>query len=249
MSGAEAMANNITNVAVTIMALLAVNNSAQAEVYKWQDDLCDMEGEFDHKKYTSKQIEDSHFVIRGLTRSNLESFYLPMDIAALDKISMADLEILTEEYQQIKSQVERLDVLPQAQKYKQQLVKSIDSEYKTKRLNILAYVDPLQAIRLSPLMCKQYLAPFFKDEAAVQNKWQQLVEKRALTNRYAMSRYQNEKVSNPTKYAKIDLLTFGLGRCLVDQGYRVDSEQAYESYQKLNQTLFGQSLKQVCEEP
>lgn len=235
--------------AVTIVALLAVTNSAQAEVYKWQDDLCDMEGEFDHKKYSAKQIENSHFVIRGLTRSNLESFYSPMDIAALDKISMADLAILTKEYQQIKSQVERLAVVPQAQDYKQQLVKSIDSEYKTKRLNILAYVDPLQAIRLSPLMCKQYLAPFFKDEAAVQDKWQQLVEKRALTNRYAMSRYQNEKASNPNKYAKIDLLTFGFGSCLVDQGYRVDSEQAYESYQKLNKTLFGQSLKQVCEEP
>lgn len=64
-----------------------------------------------------------------------------------------------------------------------------------------------------------------------------------------MSRYQNEKVSNPTKYAKIELLTFGLGSCLVDQRYRVDSEEVYENYQKLNQTLFGQILKQICEEP
>lgn len=39
--------------AVTVPALLAsmvVATIAQAEVYKWQDELCDIQGNFDNKK-------------------------------------------------------------------------------------------------------------------------------------------------------------------------------------------------------
>ena len=56
--------------AITIAAILAsmaVTTIAQAEVYKWQDELCDMQGNFDSKKYTAKQIKNSHFVLECLT--------------------------------------------------------------------------------------------------------------------------------------------------------------------------------------
>ncbi len=238
--------------ALTLAAILvsiAVTTSTQAEVYQWQDDLCDIKGEFDSTKYSAKQIENSHFVLYHLNSSNLNSFFPPMDINALDKISMTDLETLTEEYKRVKHNVERLDVVPEAKVYKQQLIKSIDGEYKKDRLTILAYVEPIQAMRQSPLMCKQYLAPFFKNETAVQSKWQQLVKKRALSNSYAMSRYQKEKVSNPANYAKIDLITFGFGNCVNDQVYHADSEKSYIYLQQLNKTLFGKSLTMVCDEP
>ena len=237
---------------VTVAALLAsmaVVNSAQAEVYKWQDELCDIQGNFDHKKYSAKQIKNSHFVLEGLTSANLNSFFPPMNIEDLDKVSNKDLERLTKEYKQVKNSVERLDVVPEAKVYKQQLLQSIEGEYKKDRLNILAYVDPIQAMKQSPLMCKQYLEPFFKDESAVQNKWQQMVEKRALSNSYAMSRYQEEKASNPAKYAKIDLVTFGFGNCVNEQVYHADSEVVFKNQQKLNKALFGRSFKQMCDEP
>ena len=237
---------------VTVAALLAsmaVVNSAQAEVYKWLDELCDIQGNFDHKKYSAKQIKNSHFVLDGLTSANLNSFFPPMNIEGLDKVSNKDLERLTKEYKQVKNSVERLDVVPEAKVYKQQLLQSIEGEYKKERLTILAYVDPIQAMRQSPPMCKQYLEPFFKDESAVQNKWQQMVEKRALSNSYAMSRYQEEKASNPAKYAKIDLITFGFGNCVNNQRYHAGSEVVLRNQQKLNKTLFGKSLTMVCEEP
>ena len=236
----------------TVAALLgaiAVTTSAQAEVYQWQDELCDNRGEFDNTKYSAKQIENSHFVFDHLNSSNLNSFFPPMDIDDLDTLSMTDLETLTEEYKQVKHNVERLDVVPEAQRYKQQLIKSIDGEYKHNKLTILAYLEPIQAMRQSPLMCKQYIEPFFRNETAVQDKWQQLVEKRALTNSYAMSRYQDEKASNPAKYAKIDLITFGFGNCVNDQVYHADSEKTYIYRQQLNKIVFGESLTKVCAEP
>ena len=232
-----------------ILASMAVTTIAQAEVYKWQDELCDIKGDFDNKKYSAKEIKNSHFVLEGLTSANLNSFFPPMNIEDLDKVSIKDLERLTEEYKQVKNNVERLDVVPEAKAYKQQLLQSIEGEYKKERLTILAYVDPIQAMRQSPLMCKQYLEPFFKDQTAVQNKWQQMVEKRALSNSYAMSRYQEEKANDPTNYAKIDLITFGFGNCVNNQRYHAGSEVVLRNQQKLNKTLFGKSLTMVCEEP
>lgn len=232
-----------------MLALMTVTTIAQAEVYKWQDELCDIKGDFDNKKYSAKEIKNSHFVLEGLTSANLNSFFPPMNIEDLDKVSIKDLEKLTEEYKQVKNNVERLDVVPEAKAYKQQLLQSIEGEYKKERLTILAYVDPIQAMRQSPLMCKQYLEPFFKDQTAVQNKWQQMVEKRALSNSYAMSRYQEEKANDPTNYAKIDLITFGFGNCVNNQRYHAGSEVVLRNQQKLNKTLFGKSLTMVCEEP
>ena len=237
---------------ITVAAMLAfmiVTTIAQAETYKWQDELCDIKGNFDNKKYSAKQIKNSHFVLEGLTRANLNSFFPPMNIEDLDKVSIKDLERLTEEYKQVKNNVERLDVVPEAKAYKQKLLQSIEGEYKKERLTILAYVDPIQAMRQSPLMCKQYLEPFFKDQTAVQNKWQQMVEKRALSNSYAMSRYQEEKANDPINYAKIDLITFGFGNCVNNQRYHAGSEVVLRNQQKLNKTLFGKSLTMVCEEP
>lgn len=238
--------------AITIAAILAsmaVTTIAQAEVYKWQDELCDMQGNFDSKKYTAKQIKNSHFVLESLTRLNLNSFFPPMDIEALDKLSMKDMDALTKEYKQVKRDIERLDVVPEAKGYKQELLKSIDGEYQQSQLTILGYLNPSEALKQSPKMCQQYIKPLLQNEAAVQTKWKQIVEERAVSNSYAMSRYQDEKASNPAKYAKIDLVTFGFGNCVNEQVYHADSEVVFKNQQKLNKTLFGKSFKQMCDEP
>ena len=248
-------------IVAAMLAAMAVTTIAQADVYKWQDDLCEYKANFDSKKYTAKQIKNSHFALEGLTRANLNSSFAPMDIRALDKLSMQDLDTLTDEYKRVKSNVERLDVVPEAKEYKQDLLKTIDDEYKTERLTILAYLDPIQAMRQSPLMCKQYLEPFFKNETAVQHKWQQFTENRIqqqvlLRNegresyrKFATDRYEEEKAYDPANYAKISLLTFGFGNCVNHQGSRPEPGKVSKDYQKLNKTLFGKSLTMVCDEP
>ena len=247
--------------ALATIALLAIATIAQAETYQWQDDYCSMKGDFDSKKYTAKQIKNSHFVLESLTRLNLESFFPPMDIDALDKLSMKDLDTLTEEYKKVKNNIERLDVVPEAKGYKQELIKSIDGEYKQNKLTILGYLNPSEALKQSPQMCKTYIEPLLKNETAVQNRWKQFVEEEIqeqadITDdggKYyrslATKRYQEEKASNPAKYAKINLVTFGFGGCVNDQIYHADSEVVFKNQQKLNKTLFGKSFKQICDEP
>ena len=238
--------------AITIAAILAsmaVTTIAQAQTYKWEDDYCSYKGEFDSKKYNTTQIKNSFFVLEGLTRLNLDSFFPPMSIEALDKLSMKDMDALTKEYKQVKRDIESLDVVAEAKGYKQELLKSIDGEYQQSQLTILGYLNPSEALKQSPKMCQQYIKPLLQNEAAVQTKWKQIVEERAVSNSYAMSRYQDEKASNPAKYAKIDLVTFGFGNCVNEQIYHADSEVVFKNQQKLNKTLFGKSFKQMCDEP
>lgn len=246
---------------VAIVATMSIATIAQAEVYKWQDELCDIQGNFDNKKYSAEQIENSHFMLDNLTSSQLDSFFPPMYPKDIDKVSKSDLTDLDKEYQSRKLKVESLAVIPAAQRYKLELLKSIDGAYKKNRLDILAYIDPVQAMRQSPPMCKQYLAPFFKDQTAVQNKWQQFTEERIqeqvlLRNegresyrKFATDRYEQEKASDPTNYAKVSLLTFGFGNCVNAQVYHADSQKVFDNYNQLNKTIFGNSIRMVCEEP
>ena len=37
-----------------MLAAMAITTIAQADVYKWQDDLCEYKANFDSKKYTAK---------------------------------------------------------------------------------------------------------------------------------------------------------------------------------------------------
>ena len=236
-------------ITAVIFASLAVITIAQAEVYKWQDELCDIQGSFDNKKYSAKQIENSHFMLNNLTGVQLNSFSSPMSPSDIDKVSTADITNLDKGYESRKRKVQQLTVVPEAQIYKRELLKSIEGEYVHDKLTILAYLDPIQAMRLSPPMCKQYLAPFFENETAVQSKWKQLVEKRASSNSYAMSRYQEQKDSDSASYAKINLLTYGFGNCVNSQIYHADSQKVFSNYNQLNKTIFGKSIKMVCDEP
>ncbi|TXD96527.1 hypothetical protein ES754_10340 [Psychrobacter frigidicola] len=243
-----------------LLASMAVTTIAQAQIYKWEADNCSYKGDFNTKKYSAAQIKNSHFVLEGLTRTNLDSFFPPMSIDALDKLSMKDLDILTEEYKKVKSNAERLNVVPEARGYKQELLKSIDGEYEQNQLTILAYLNPREALKQSPQMCKQYIEPLLQNETVVQNRWKKFVEEQiqeqgqhgaeqlASYRNIAMTRYQEEKASNPAKYARINLITFGFSNCVNEQVYHADSEKVFSNQQKLNKTLFGKSFKQTCYE-
>ncbi len=250
--------------AMTVAAIItsmAATTITQAQTYQWQDDLCDMQGEFDNKKYSAKQIENSHFILNNLTSVQLNSFSSPIYPSDLNRVSTTDTTNLNKKYESRKRKVEQLEVVPQAQTYKRELLKSIEAEYVHDKLTILAYLDPIQAMRLSPPMCKQYLAPFFKDETAVQNKWQEFVEEQIqeqtlfsnnggkYSRNLTTERYQSQKASDPENYAKINLLTYGFSNCVNDQIYHTDSEKVFANYNRLNKTIFGKSLTMVCEEP
>ena len=89
-----------------LVASMAVTTIAQAQTYKWQDELCDMKGSFDDKKYTADQIENSHFMLNSLNTVQLNSFSSPMNPSDIEKVSIADITNLDNEYESRKRKVQ-----------------------------------------------------------------------------------------------------------------------------------------------
>ena len=251
-------------ITAVILASMAVTTITQAQTYKWEDDYCSMKGDFDSKKYTAKQIKNSHYVMDELTTLNLDVRHAPQSAAEMKQLSNRDVDALDKEYAQVKNKVKKLQVVPQAQKYRQNLLDSIESEYTTNKLVLLAYVNPSEAVKQSPAICKTYIEPLLQSESNVQNRWLQAVEEniKKLAKDYpndpdliksqrklAMDRYQDEKSTNASFYARKDLVSYHFNNCLVQSAYSPDSDDVFTDSQKLNKALFGKSFKQMCDEP
>lgn len=242
-----------------LMASMLVTISAQAQTYSWEDDYCSYKGDFDNKKYTLNQIKNSHYVMQQLGTLNLEVQHGPQSPAEMKQLSNKNLSALDNEYAQVKTKVEKLDVVPQAKKYKQDLLKSINNEYTTNKLVLLAYTNPAEAIKQSPAMCKSYIEPLLQSETAVQTKWRQALEEdikeqaqygnESDYRKITMDRYLEEKSTNAPFYARKDLISHHFNNCLVHQFYNPEVENTYTNTQKLNKTLFGKSFKEVCDAP
>ena len=246
-----------------LASMLAVT-SAQAQTYKGQSDSCSYKGNFDSKKYTANQIKNSYDVLQNLTRLNLKVQSGPQSPAEMKQLSNKDLDALKSEYTQVKNNVEKLQVVPQAQGYKNQLLKSIEGEYTKNKLELLAYINPAEAIKQSPAMCKTYIEPLLQNETAIQNRWLKAVkdnikeqakdyaddrEFAESQRQRAMERYQEEKATNAPFYARRDLISYHFTNCVNSQMYRADSEVVFTDTQKLHKTLFGKSFKEMCVEP
>lgn len=242
-----------------LMASMLVATSAQAQTYSWEDDYCSYKGNFDSKKYTANQIKNSYDVLQNLTSLNLEVQYGPQSPAEMKQLSNKDLESLKGEYSQAKGKVEKLQVVPQVKGYKDQLLKTIEGEYTQKKLELLAYINPAEAIKQSPVMCKSYIEPLLQSETAVQTRWRKAIEESIKEQgeygngsnyrKIAMNRYQEEKATNAPFYARKDLISYHFTNCVNSQMYRADPEVVFTNIQKLNKTLFGKSFKEMCVDP
>lgn len=246
-----------------IVASMAMTTIAQAQTYKWEDDYCSMKGDFDSKKYTAKQVKNSHYVMNQLSDLNLDILRIPQSTAQLHQMSYSDIDALNTEYAQVKNDVETLQIVPQAQTYKQDLLKTIEGEYITRKLVLLAYVDPAAAIKQSPAMCKTYIEPLLQSESAIQNRWRQAVDdeiKEQVTD-YAddpdlilserdrvMQRYEEEKAANAYLNARSNLISYRFYNCVNSTVYHLEPEDVFADSQKLNKALFGKSFKEICDE-
>lgn len=247
-----------------LMASMLVTTSAQAQTYSWEEDYCSYKGDFDNKKYTLNQIKNSHYVMQQLGTLNLDVQFGPQSPAEMKQLSNKNLNALDNEYAQVKSKVEKLQVVPQAQKYKQDLLKSIKNEYTTNKLGLMAYINPAEAVKQSPAVCKSYIEPLLQSERAVQNRWLEAVEESIKEQakdyaddrefmrsqrELAMNRYQQEKATNASFYARKNLISYHFQNCLVHHFHNPDVENLYEDTQKLNRSIFGRSFKEMCEAP
>lgn len=228
-----------------LLASTAMTTIAQAQTYEWEQALCSYKGEFNSKKYTTKQVDNSYYMPDQLGSLNLDSLRESQSNAQLHQMSYRDIAALDIEYIQVKNNIEHLQIVPKEQTYKQDLLKSIEGKYTTNKLMLLAYVDPAEAIKQSPAMCATYIEPLLQSESTIQDRWRQAVEDNIKEQakdyaddpyliksqrKLAIDRYQEEKATNAFFYAHKDLTSYHFNSCVV------------------NKVLFGKSFEEICDE-
>lgn len=248
--------------AAVLLASMAMTTIAQAQTYEWEEALCRYKGEFNSKKYTAKQVDNSYQLLDHLSRPNLDGLRTPQSSAQLHQMSYRDVAALDTEYLQVSNTVENLHIVPQAQPYKQALLKTIEGEYTASRLTLLAYVDPAEAIKQSPAMCTTYIEPLLHSESAIQNRWRQAVDdeiKEQVTD-YAdhpdlivserdrvMQRYEEEKAENAYLNARSNLISYRFYNCVNSTVYHPSVDEMSMYPHKLSASLFGSNYEQDCD--
>lgn len=246
------------NAKITAAIALSISAAtAQAQRYEWQDAICSLKGDFDGSKYTAAQIDDTREVFNRLTQVNLTS-QTPNLATDIDSLSAQNLRALDKDYRQMRQHVSQLDVVPQAERFKKALLKDLSGEYNLNRLVLFAYLDPATALKQSPAVCRHYITPFLQNERAVQDKWAWHVEDRIQSQEklgnvgfreLAEARYQDEKQQDAARYAKHDLLSYGLNNCANNERYNMHYQEVFDSWQRVSKSLFGDSIQMVCDEP
>lgn len=138
------------------------------------------------------------------------------------------------------------------------MLKTIDGEYKTAQLAILAYRSPSKALKQSPPMCQHYVEALLQDETAVQNKWQQVVEENiqdkvrtgSLSDEFyrkmEMRDYQEQKSLSAYFYARNAIVSSGFYNCVKSTAYRPELKTVSANYAKLNHKIFDGKYTAQC---
>ena len=245
-----------------LLASTAITTIAQAQTYEWEEALCSYKGEFNSKKYTAKQVDNSYQMLNQFSSSNLDGLRVPQTNAQLHQMSYSDVTALDIEYLQVKNNIENLHIVPQTQPYKQALLKTIEGEYTASRLTLLAYVDPAEAIKQSPAMCTTYIEPLLQSDSAIQNRWRQAVDddiQEQVTD-YAdypdlilserdrvMQRYEEDKAENAYLKARNNLISYRFYNCVKSTVYYPSVDEMSMYSHKLSASLFGSNYEQDCD--
>lgn len=124
-------------------------------------------------------------------------------------------------------------------------------------------INPAKAVEQSPAICKSYIEPLLQSETAIQNRWYQAVEEgiKEIAKNYAddpelvksqrelfMDKYRTEKETDASFYARKDLISYHFNNCLVNAFYNPELENIDAESQKLDESIFGKSFKEMCYE-
>lgn len=122
------------------LMLIVGSATAQNKTFKWSDELCDYSGTYNSKKYTEKQIEDTHKLFRTVG--------IPFEFQAtvwnFSEIETLDVAVLEAEYKQKRAELAALDIVktPFWEGVRQGKLKEMDQVYKLSLVTAKAYKDP-----------------------------------------------------------------------------------------------------------
>lgn len=236
---------------VLLVLICSTSASAQLKVFKWTNELCDISGTYDSKKYTEKQLRDTlKLIVPDAPRIDFNAA-----VWKYDEIAALDLAALDREYEQKAKMLRELDIvkLPYWENLRRSTLNEMQQVYELSKITAQAYTRPV-AIKEYPRAdsCKlKYADPIISGGESLVAAWREVnlaSQKLNADPRRLQERFDRENASpDRLKFALVETMAFGWWNCAnetIERPASASDGTAEKEFRK----LFIR-VKEICSEP
>lgn len=241
-------------ISITILLILhTIACSAQQNIFKWNDQLCEYESSYNVKKYSEIQLKNCYSLTYNYTYqiTNTPSVFKPEDVKSLNPDS------LDKEYNTKISQLKILD-LPKTE-YWNELRKSIiielEQTYQLSQIAYQGYINPvhLKNWHYNDACLKKHADALIAGKDNLLNDWYELTTilvKENFCPEKVWEKYEEQyKSAQRLEYAKVYVTTFGWWNSAINHIERSDKKFNENTKQQQFLKLFITTDKKECDEP
>lgn len=238
---------------ILLIIVLTLANAANAQMkpFKWTNELCEMSGTYDSKKYTDKQLRNT-LLLFGAAAPRID---FDATVWKYEDIAKLDLLALDREYEEKSKMIRELDIVkvPFWENLRQETLKEFKQVYELSRITAQAYARP-QIVNEYPRAesCKlKYAGPLAAGGEDLVAAWRQVnlaSQKVNASPRVLQERFDRENASpDRLKFALVETMAFGWWNCAnetIERPEPASNGTAEKEYRK----LFVR-VRDVCDEP
>ncbi|WP_170172531.1 hypothetical protein [Hymenobacter rigui] len=204
--------------------------------FRWESEMCTYTGRYDPRKYTARQLADTHELLSGGLLTTSATVFKPADIARLS------VDTLEAEYTNVLAHINGLQPVPGAPwlEFKRRKLQELNDEYRAIKLTMQGYANPRLLLNAPyPAACKAYVRGLAAaNDSLIRADWQQLVREQQRNNSIPESlqeRFEQEAAAPDWHgHAQVALISFGWWNCINETIRRAEpTEQLYRQYEQL----------------
>lgn len=227
----------------------AIGVRTQTRTFKWTNQVCDLTGTYNSKKYTPRTLSDTVKLWRDHA-SVMDADATVFTLEDLPKLSVAKLDA---EYKRTAAAIAALQIVATPYWVSQRKAKlaELKQVYELSRVTIRGHTDPRALMELTGVdECKtKYAAPLVAGGDALLAAWRRVNEESRRNNSdpERLRRRYEEQLASPDrmKYALVEVMTFGWWNCANQSIKYVE----YDGSQEREFEKLFVRVRRHCDEP
>jgi len=237
-------------VSVFVAAISFLQVSAQTKTFKWETEICSLEGKYDSSKYTETQLKNTWDMVSSAGAIPLFTRTSVFKYEDIVKLSVEDLDA---EYKKASEKLKNTEIInePRWVNFRKSKIRELDEFYNKGRIQLQAYENPsvLKTYKGAPFCNDFYVAPLIKGGDYLRATWlKRNMDAREINGDPERVKRTFETEAARTDWeeiARVDLITFGWGNCANKVISYVENDgKIKEDFKKL-----FTDVKEECDEP
>ena len=224
--------------------------TAQTKTFKWETEICSLEGKYDSSKYTEAQLKNTWDLI---STAGAIPLFTRTSVFKYEDIVKLNVEFLDADYKEASAKLRNGEIVnePRWVNFRRSKIKELDEFYEQGRIKIQAYQNPavLKKYKKAPFCNDFYVEPLIKGGEYLRATWLKLNMDARQNNgspERLKKQFEIESARNDwEEIARTYILTFGWGNCANKVIPYVENDgKIAEDFKKL-----FTDVKEECDEP